>query len=97
MSGLFGSVGEFKEGEEDWPQYAERVQHYFTANGVAEGKKVSVFLSIIGAKEYKLVSSLVAPSKPSDKTYGELVQVLNPRRCFNVTIFTLVSEKPERL
>ena len=28
---------------------AERVQHYFTANGVAEGKKVSVFLSIIGA------------------------------------------------
>ena len=70
MSGLFGSVGEFKEGEEDWPQYAERVQHYFTANGVAEGKKVPVFLSLIGAKEYKLVSSLVAPSKPAIRRMG---------------------------
>ena len=73
MSGLLGHIGEFKEDEEEWPQYAERVDHFFAANGVADEKKVAVFLSLIGAKEYKLLSSLIAPG---EKTYKELVDVL---------------------
>ena len=70
MSGLLGHIGEFKEDEEEWPQYAKRVDHFFAANGVA------VFLSLIGAKEYKLLSSLIAPTRPGEKTYKELVDIL---------------------
>ena len=44
--------------------------------GETDDKKVSVFLAIVGPKEYKLLSSLLAPVKPGEKSYAELVQVL---------------------
>jgi len=47
----------------------------FTANGIAEKpKKQAIFLSVIGVSTYKLLLSLVAPEKPSDKEYTQLVQ-----------------------
>ncbi|KAL5481688.1 hypothetical protein EMCRGX_G021912 [Ephydatia muelleri] len=33
---LFGAVGEYVEGEEDWSQYVERLGHFFGANGLKE-------------------------------------------------------------
>ena len=71
MAGLYGHVGEYVEGEEEWSQYTERVEHFFAANGVTDDK-VSVFLAIVGPKEYKLLSSLLAPVKPGEKSYAEL-------------------------
>ena len=40
------------------------------------GKKCAVFLSIIGLQAYKLLSSLVAPAAPSEKSYLQLVQAM---------------------
>ena len=34
------------------------------------------FLAIVGPTTYKILSSLVTPEKPGDKSYAELVQVL---------------------
>ena len=77
MAVQFGHVGEFEEGCEEWTQYAERLGHFLTANGITDGeKKQAVFLSVIGPKAYKLLGSLIAPAKPGEKTYKELVEVM---------------------
>ena len=74
---LFGQLGEFVEGQEEWQQYAERMGHFLAANGVTtEERKRSIFLLVIGPKTYKLLCSLVSPNKPGDKSFAELVQAL---------------------
>jgi len=77
MAATFGSIGEFEEGKEDWPQYVERLTHFFAANGIAEDeKKRSVFLSVIGPNAYKLLRSVISPAKPGEKTFQELVTAM---------------------
>ncbi len=74
---VIGQVEPFQIGVEDWDQYAERLEQYFVANGIdAEVKKVAVLLTMVGAKAYSLMSNLVAPAKPSTKTYAELVAAM---------------------
>ena len=41
---------------------------FFQTNAVADGRKVTVFLSLIGPKTYELLRNLVAPEKPAEKT-----------------------------
>ena len=41
-----------------------------------ENKKTVVFLSVIGAKTYEVLKSLIAPEKPSTKTYLDLKEAL---------------------
>ena len=54
--------------------YVERLEHVLVANGIGDrAKKRAVFLSVIGASNYKLLSSLVAPVKPAEKEYSALV------------------------
>ena len=66
----FGSVSEFNEQSEDWPQYIERLEHYFIANDIDdEGKKRSILLSVVGSKTYKLIKNLLSPVNPSAKTF----------------------------
>ena len=73
----FGQVGAFTEGQEEWKQYVERLEQYLIANGVENAnKKHAIFLSTIGPQAYKLLSSLVAPAAPGEKTYEELVQAM---------------------
>lgn len=72
-----GTIGEFHEGREEWAQYAERLGHFLAANGITDGdRKRAVLLSVIGPKAYKLLRSLVAPDKPGDKPYADLVKVM---------------------
>jgi len=35
----YGKIGEFKESEESWTQYVERLEQYFVANEVEDVKK----------------------------------------------------------
>ena len=49
-------------GTEDWEQYTERPEQFFLVNGIDDnGKMLAVFLTVVGAKTYALLSSLVAP------------------------------------
>ena len=52
--------------------YLERVSLYFAANDVADGKKVPVLLSSIGAPTYAVLSNLLAPVKPSKKSFDKI-------------------------
>ncbi len=77
MASLIGQVEAFQPGVQDWEQYTERLEQYFVANGIADdAKKLAVFLTVVGAKTYALLSDLLAPAKPSTKSYTELKEVL---------------------
>ena len=72
-----GRIGEFNRGEEDWTAYCERLEQYFLANDVASAEKQrAILLSVCGAATYQLVRNLVAPDKPTDKSFEELVTLV---------------------
>ena len=74
MAALFG---EFVEGCELWSQYVEHLKHFLAANGITDAeRKRDIFLAVIGPNAYKLLSSLVAPEKPVEKTFMDLVAVM---------------------
>ena len=74
---LYGIIGEFNPEEDDWSQYCERLDHYLSANGVANAeKKRSILISVCGSHAYKIMRSLAAPEMPGTKTYDELKTLL---------------------
>ena len=72
----FGTLNEFHPDTESIKTYLERVLLYFTANSVADVKKVPILLSAIGSPTYVLLSDLLAPETPSTKTLDEITAVL---------------------
>ena len=102
MAATFGSIGEYEEGKEDWPQYVERLEHFFAANGIKEDdRKLSVFLSVIGPNAYKLLQSVISPKKPGEKTFQELVTAMTvaplPQKLYSGTNSTAISESQARV
>ena len=81
MSGagvVLGSVEPFNGCKDEWPQYVERLEHFFVTNSVntAEEKRATL-LTLIGGATYKTLRNLVSPDKPGDKSYAQLVEALN--------------------
>ena len=66
------NVGEFQPDNESFSAYLERVSLFFEVNGVETGKQVAWLLNMIGAKNYSLVRTLVAPDEPKSKTLEQL-------------------------
>ena len=61
----------------DWISYVERLNQYFLANDITEDtKKRAIFLSVVGDMTYKLIRNLLAPDKPTDKSFQALVDIL---------------------
>ena len=79
---MYGSVGEYVEGEEEWSLYLERLEHFFLANNVSKkGQTQAIFLSTIGPNTYKLLSTLVVPRKPAELKYELLTATLKKHFC----------------
>ena len=72
----FGALKEFISESESIKSYLERVELYFTANSVQQNKRVPILLSSIGSTTYSLLSDLVAPTLPKDKSFAEIKAVL---------------------
>ena len=60
---IVGKIQEFKAETEIFSTYVERLKLYFDAKSVSEDKKVLVFLTVIGAKNYALLSDCYTPRK----------------------------------
>ena len=72
-----GSINAFDSSQEDWTAYTERMEQYFAANDVdAATKRRTILLTASGAATYKLIRGLVAPDKPTDRSYTELVELV---------------------
>ena len=73
----YGKIGEFKESEESWTQYVERLEQYFLANEVEDvGKRRAILLSVCGSKTYALARDLLQPGKPAETTFKKIVDIL---------------------
>lgn len=89
-SGLFGRVGEFNVARETFSAYVERMEMFFTANNIVtttgEGsaatnlvvanRKRAIFLTEVGPEVYTTLSNLLAPTKPKDVSFTNIVEVL---------------------
>ncbi len=71
-----GRLDEYKPENESWSAYIERVELFMIANDVDDAKQVATLLSVMGASTYGLVRNLVQPQKPKDKTFREIVSIL---------------------
>ena len=67
---------------EDWASYCERVEQYFIANGISNAdRKRPILLSVCGPATFKLIRSLIAPDKPSDKSFEQIVKAVSDHLC----------------
>ena len=73
---LLGTLGEFDHCSNSIASYLERMQLYFEANSVEDERKVAVLLTVIGAKTYETLKSLLSSERPRDKSYDQLVAAL---------------------
>ena len=64
---LFGTLQEFQPENDSITAYLERAELFCKTNDIADGKKVAVLLSVLGARLYVLLRSLVAPELPQDQ------------------------------
>ena len=71
--------GEFKEGE-DWTDYVDRFDQHCIAHDIKDTeqvkKKKALFLSVMGSSTYRLIRTLIAPTKPSAKSYKDLCELV---------------------
>ena len=74
-----GRLEEFDYTTDDWTTYAERIEHYFKANDMAEDKKKDALLASIGGKTFTLLRSLTAPGKPGDNNMGNWWKTPEPK------------------
>ena len=72
----FGHMDSFNADNETISAYLEQFDLFVQANGVANDKKVPVFLSVLGGKTYDLLRNLVSPALPKDKSLDELTREL---------------------
>jgi hypothetical protein len=56
MASVLGKVEQFDPELKEWPQYVERLEFFFAANGIADAeKRQSLFLSVVGPSPFKLL------------------------------------------
>ena len=89
-NGLFGRVGEFLPERETFSAYVERMEMFFTANNIVEStgegsaqanqvlanRKRAIFLTEVGPEVYSTLSNLLAPAKPKDTPFADIVEIL---------------------
>ena len=85
MAATHGSIGAFDSSEEEWETYVERVEIYLSANKITDAQqKRDVLLSVCGPKTYHILRDLLAPTKPSDTSYADILKCLkaqfNPKQ-----------------
>lgn len=74
-----GLLQEFREGA-DWSDFVDRLDQYFIANQLdgpdEAGRRRAVLLTVCGSQAYALMKDLLAPAKPTDKSYDALTTLL---------------------
>ena len=74
---LVGKIVDFDPAAETWQQYSERLTYYFLANGVTEEeRKKATLLAAMSPKNFRLLRNLLSPETPDDKTFKEIVEIL---------------------
>ena len=71
------TISVFSSSQESWTTYVERLQQYLACNEIENAdQQRAVLLSVCGPTTYRLIRNLVAPKKPTELKFAELVEVL---------------------
>ena len=70
------NVPNFNPDDERWSDFNGRFRAYLHLNDIADEKKVSALISALHPKCYALLVNLCRPVEPFDKTFDQLVQLL---------------------
>ena len=82
MATFLGTLGPFDPDSKDWTCYCERLEQFVGVNGIDNAdKKRAVLLSSCGSAVYQVICNLVAPDKPADKSFSELVKLVRDHYC----------------
>ncbi|XP_065190667.1 uncharacterized protein K02A2.6-like [Sycon ciliatum] len=74
---LLGNLGPFTSTDaDDWESYLARLDQFYKANKIEDGRKKSVFLTVVGESVFRLLVTLIAPATLDDKSLSELRQTL---------------------
>ena len=72
-----GSIGEFDSDRKTWKSYTEHLTQYLTANDVESAdKKHAILLSVCGPTTYQFIRNILAPVKPTERTFAQLVELV---------------------
>lgn len=81
MAAVYGCLNKFDPRTQTWEDYIEVMGHYFRANDITEGeKKRAILLATVGEKTYALIKSLCHPMSPAEKSFKELVKLVQDHR-----------------
>ena len=72
---LIGKIEEYNEND-SWMEYTERLEHYFAANEITDNNKKRGVLRM-WSENLPVNQELVNPRKPTDKSFTELVNLVN--------------------
>lgn len=73
--GLHGTAPVFDSTQEEWPEYAERLDSYFLASDLNDPvKKRAILVNAVGPKTYRLIKTLCLPEKPQNHSFEEIVK-----------------------
>ncbi|KAJ8912589.1 hypothetical protein NQ315_000457 [Exocentrus adspersus] len=85
-TGNFASLRTYNIGD-DWEIFAERLEQYLKANKVEEERKVSVLITSISEEAYKTLKNVCDPVKPYEKSYADIVKLLDNQFKTKISIF----------
>ena len=72
---MYGVVSPFDGKQEEWVDYAERLENYFIANDIEDpAKRRAILLNGVGASTYRLIKTLSLPGKPKDLSFADIVE-----------------------
>ncbi|RXN38340.1 Retrovirus-related Pol poly from transposon [Labeo rohita] len=66
----------FIEANESFTDYEERFAQFVEANGIEKSKQRAVFLSVVGAKTFSLLTDLLAPKRQSETPLTDILKAL---------------------
>ena len=75
-----GILSEFNPSLDDWVGICERLDEYFITNGIDGAddapRRRAILLTGCGYQTYSLMKDLLSPTKPHDKSYAALVELI---------------------
>ncbi|KAI7797170.1 hypothetical protein IRJ41_014565, partial [Triplophysa rosa] len=76
-TGTIGSLAAFDVKVQTWEEYTEILEQFFVANEIDdEGKQRAILISVVGAQTYSVMRNILSPTKPSERSYQQLVTML---------------------
>ncbi|KAJ8910070.1 hypothetical protein NQ315_004963 [Exocentrus adspersus] len=79
-------LSNFKPGD-DWDFFSELLEQYFEANGIEARRRTAFLLTLIDEEVYKILKNFCDPDLPKEKSYEELIQLLETQFKTKVSIF----------